>query len=104
MVFDCIDSLSLHPYLLISGEDVDITPMIPYQPLPFHILSFAKLFQSIILIYALRKYLRGILLFSEEAGVISVCTIRILLESAYISFLFCFQWITYSELSTAVSC
>ena len=36
---------------LISVIDVVITPMNPYQPIPFHILSFA-VFQSIILIYA----------------------------------------------------
>ena len=36
---------------LISVVDVVITPMNPYQPIPFHILSFA-VFQSIILIYA----------------------------------------------------
>ena len=50
---------------LISVVDVVITPMNPYQPIPFHILSFA-VFQSRILIYASstrdsrrRKYLRG---------------------------------------------
>ena len=36
---------------LISVVDVVITPMNPYQPIPFHILSFA-VFQSRILIYA----------------------------------------------------
>ena len=36
---------------LISVVDVDITPMNPYQPIPFHILSLA-VFQSRILIYA----------------------------------------------------
>ena len=36
---------------LISVVDVVITPMDPYQPIPFHILSFA-VFQSRILIYA----------------------------------------------------
>ena len=39
-----------HPRL-ISVVDVVITPMNPYQPIPFHILSFA-VFQSRILIYA----------------------------------------------------
>ena len=49
---------------LISVVDVVITPMNPYQPIPFHILSFA-VFQSRILIYAgsniyqKKKYLRG---------------------------------------------
>ena len=47
---------------LISVVDVVITPMNPYQPIPFHILSFA-VFQSRILIYAEiaeeEKYLRG---------------------------------------------
>ena len=36
---------------LISVIDVVITPMNPYQPIPFHILSFA-VFQSRTLIYA----------------------------------------------------
>ena len=36
---------------LISVVDVVITPINPYQPIPFHILSFA-VFQSRILIYA----------------------------------------------------
>ena len=36
---------------LISGVDVVITPMNPYQPIPFNILSFV-VFQSRILIYA----------------------------------------------------
>ena len=36
---------------LISVVDVVIRPMNPYQPIPFHILSFA-VFQSRILIYA----------------------------------------------------
>ena len=36
---------------LISVVDVVITPMNPYQPIPFYILSFA-VFQSRILIYA----------------------------------------------------
>ena len=36
---------------LISVVDVVITPMNPYQPIPFNILSFA-VFQSRILIYA----------------------------------------------------
>ena len=36
---------------LISVVDVVITPMNPYQPIPFHILSFT-VFQSRILIYA----------------------------------------------------
>ena len=31
---------------------VDVTSMNPYQPLPFHILSFAHIFQSRSLIYA----------------------------------------------------
>ena len=36
---------------LISVVDVVITPMNPYQPIPFHILTFA-VFESRILIYA----------------------------------------------------
>ena len=36
---------------LISVVDVVISPMNPYQPIPFHIFSFA-VFQSRILIYA----------------------------------------------------
>ena len=38
-------------FRLISVVDVVITPMNPYQPIPFHILSFA-VFQSRNLIYA----------------------------------------------------
>ena len=38
-------------FRLISVVDVVISPMNPYQPIPFHILSFA-VFQSRILIYA----------------------------------------------------
>ena len=64
---------SMHTYLctmqgrLISVVDVVITPMNPYQLIPFHILSFA-VFQSRILIYAgsniaeeqkKERYLRG---------------------------------------------
>ena len=55
---------------LISVVDV-VGPMNPYQPIPFHILSFA-VFQSRILIYAgstsdsrREKYLRGIWLFRD---------------------------------------
>ena len=44
-------SLRTLNYRLISVVDVVITPMNPYQPIPFHILSFA-VFQSRILIYA----------------------------------------------------
>ena len=36
----------------VSVVDVDIAPMNLYQPLPFHILSYAKLYQSRILNYA----------------------------------------------------
>ena len=36
---------------LVSVVDVVITPKNPYQPIPFHIFSFA-VFQSRILIYA----------------------------------------------------
>ena len=37
---------------LILVVDVNIAPMNPYQPLPFHILSTANIFQTRILIYA----------------------------------------------------
>ena len=50
MRFFCC-SVYLHNSRLISVVDVVITPMNPYQPIPFHILSFA-VFQSRILNYA----------------------------------------------------
>ena len=59
-------------HLLISV--VDVGPMNPYQPIPFHILSFV-VFQSRILIYdgsnisdeiaEEKKYMRGIWIVSE---------------------------------------
>ena len=42
---------NLYRTRLISVVDVVMTPMNPYQSIPFHLLSFA-VFQSRILIYA----------------------------------------------------
>ena len=39
---------------LISVVDVDIAPMNPYQPLPFHIISYANIPEE-------KKYLRVVL-------------------------------------------
>ena len=49
---DCVYNQACRlSHRLISVVDVVITPMNPYQPIPFHILSLA-VFQSRILIYA----------------------------------------------------
>ena len=52
IVFCSSSSLCHRLVRLISVADVDIALMETYQPLPFHILSFANIFQSRILIYA----------------------------------------------------
>ena len=53
LVVLCSSSSLCHRLVrLISGVDVDIAPMKAYQPLQFHTLSFANIFQSRVLIYA----------------------------------------------------
>ena len=53
LVVLCSSSSLCHRLVrLISVVDVDIAPMKAYQPLQFHTLSFANIFQSRILIYA----------------------------------------------------